>query len=110
MQYKQCTSLLSFLAFPAVLQPAALEEVRLTQGFDALPSRHAAISRYMATNSGVFRITPGMILSTGYDATAEPWYKMSTLYQDRCVFTRAGYGPTGDESLVSMSQTLLSAK
>lgn len=93
-----------------VLKAEALEEVRFSQAFETLPNSKVATSRYMATIGGVFRVSPGMVLGRNYDATQEPWYSQSMLYQDRCVVTRAGYSPSGARDVVSLSHSIHTAK
>ena len=88
------------------MKDQVLEEIKFTNSFDSMPGGGASVSRYLATTGGLFRITPGMVLGRSYDALDEPWFLQSTLYQDRCVFTRAGYSPTADKSLVTVSRAL----
>ncbi|XP_067951679.1 VWFA and cache domain-containing protein 1-like [Watersipora subatra] len=107
VQYvKDLNNILTGVNNNTALLPEAMEEIKYTKGFEQLPSSNVLTSRYLATNGGVFRITPGMVLGQGYDATDQPWFRQSSLYQDKCVITRPGYSPTGDQTLASISQAL----
>lgn len=102
--FQACYNLLS------VLKTETLEDIIYTRGFESVLGSSAqsqAVSNYMATLDGVFRISPGMLMEKYYNPAEQPWYKQSSVYQDKCVYTRAGYSPSGDESLLSMSQALL---
>ena len=94
----------------AVLRTEALEDIIFTSKFETvlgLPPPSQAVYRYMAKSEGVFRIAPGILMEKYYDPGEQPWYRQSSLYQDKCVYTRAGYSPSGDENLLSISQALL---
>lgn len=93
-----------------MLTTDVLEDIVFTSGFEATLKSSInpqGVSHYMATSRGLFRVSPGMLLEKHYDASEQPWYRQSGLYHDRCVLTRAGYSPSGDERLVSISQAIL---
>ncbi|XP_039260646.2 VWFA and cache domain-containing protein 1-like [Styela clava] len=76
------------------IEQAAVNDVRLTSRMDEIWKNNnifnasiPALWRYLGTESGVFRIWPGVRLAQEYDPTLRPWYKTAMAHRDDLAIT-----------------------